>query len=106
MMSKHVTIPVELPLDMLWPTGKDTESMWSSLLVREPRSALIHVVVNNRNMEPRCENGAIQVYKFMSPQDPVAESAKGFASILVPYRGSVFSSSRAQVSVFHQQMSF
>ena len=32
----------------------DTESMWSSLLVREPRSVLIHMVINNRNMEPRC----------------------------------------------------
>ena len=70
--------------------------------VREPRSELVHVVVNNRNMEPRCENGAIQVYKFMSPKDPVAESAKGFASILVPYRGSVFSSSRLR-SVFRSE---
>ena len=80
--------------------------MWSSLLVREPRSVLVHVVVNNRNMEPRCDNGAILVYKFMSPQDPVAKSAKDFATILNSYRGSVFSSSRAQVSIFHQRMSF
>jgi len=58
--------------------------MWSSLLVREPRSVLVHVVVSNRNMEPRCENGASQVYKFMSPRNPVAESAKALASILVP----------------------
>jgi len=80
--------------------------MWSSLHVREPGSVLFHVVVNNRNMEPSCENGASQVYKFMPPKDPVAESAKGFASILVPYGGSVCSSSWAQVSVFHQRMSF
>ena len=55
--------------------------MGSGLLIREPRSVLVHEVVDDRNMEPRCENGTSQVYKFMSPKDPVAESAKGFASI-------------------------
>ena len=69
--------------------------MWGSLHVREPGSVLVHMVINNRDMEPRRDYGTIQVYKFMSPQDPVAKSAKGFAAILVPYSGSVFSSAVA-----------
>jgi len=80
--------------------------MWDSLHVREPRSVLVYMVVNNRDMEPRRGYGAMEVYKFMSPQDPVAKSAKGFAAILVPNRGSGFNSSRVEVSVFHQRMSF
>jgi len=73
-----------------------------SLLVHEPGSMWVHAVVYDRNMEPRCENGADQVHKFMSPKNLVSESAEGFASILVPYRSSViFSIYLFLVSVFH-----
>jgi len=79
--------------------------MWGSLHVREPRSVLVHMVVNNRDMELRRGYGTIHVYQFMSPQDPVAKSAKGFPAILVPNRGFGFKSSRVEVSVFHQRRS-
>ena len=80
--------------------------MWGSLHVREPSSVLVHMVVNNLDMELRRDYGSIQVYQFMSPQDPVAKSAKGFPAILVPNSGFGFESSRVEVSVFHQRMSF
>jgi len=80
--------------------------MWGGLHVREPRSVLVHMVVNNRDMEFRRGYGAMHVCQFMSPQDPVAKSAKGFPAILVPNRDVDFKSSRVEVSVFHQQMSF